>query len=246
MVLSLNCEEDLLWLVKVFYYWGELTEKEKSPSSFQEYQERVRQEKEKDHGPPPDSEAPWEFEEEFRRDFHRFVQGSGEEMPVGYELSYSEFYEAQRVLRKKGGRGSKKSIKKNWNNPNFGKFTKRIEELYKTVEEPQDVDSEDNRQLIKAKIFLLKVKKIAFDVQLIYMAFNATGIKLIDKLPLEDALRLCALIRLGKQGKLANLAPDVKPELRAKLALSIPNPPKSELEALVVGPGFYPVYEAQH
>jgi hypothetical protein len=129
VAISLTNEENILWLVKVLYFWEEKQGVD-WPTSLKEYKERLAQDKE-DNFKDERENMEKEITEECI-DFERFrecpffnigMAAMADEMPFGYELRYSDLTIGK--MQKKRPK-FKKAIMKTWNLTNFSKMLKKL------------------------------------------------------------------------------------------------------------------------
>lgn len=242
VMLHLANEEDMTFLVRVFYYWQELypTFTKEYPQTYEEYKKyKEEQIKKEAEAKPKSNEKPIGKQilpgqappvEKFRTQ-EKLLQNipdvnlitlDEQDLNVGWECTMLDSMTDCKMKRQESKRSKSKKgpMKKMWNNANLSKLEKKLEEAAKSIEEPKEEDSEEDKlQFVKAKMFLERMQKHLNEAYQVCGLLNLFGFSpILSELPKETALELANLVNLGIQNRLKPINVDnFKEEIRKKI-----------------------------
>ena len=244
VMLHLANEEDLSFLVKVFYYWEELypTFSKKYPQTYENYKKHKESQSKKEQGTKSKSAGDKSFQgqnqssqgvnaaDRFRTHEKLFlnipdvnlISLDEKELNVGWEfdmLGNLNDCKGKRLDLKRT-KTKKSSTKKVWTNATLAKLEKKFEEAAKSIEEPKEEQSiEDKNQIVKAKCFVDRMQRHLNEALQACGILNLFGFTpILTEYPHEKALELANLINLGLQNKLKPINVDhFKEDIRKKV-----------------------------
>ena len=245
VMLHLATEEDLSFLVKVFYYWEELypTFTKKYPQTYEEYKKNKESQSKKEgeiklkpsgDKIPAGQQLPQSqvanIIERFRIHEKIFqnipdvnlISVDEQELNLGWECNMLGNMNDCKAKRSeiKRPKGKKNNMKKLWSNANITKLEKKLEEAARSIEEPKEEDAEtDKNQVVKAKCFVDRMQKHISEALQTCGVLNFFGFApILQEYPHDMALELANLINLGMQGKLKPINVDeFKEDLKKKI-----------------------------
>lgn len=244
VLLQLNSEEDLSFLVTVLYYWESLypSFSLKHPKTVEEYlknkEDKIRRENEqKNFGTYPQNIAEKggsgminqnqnfisKLQEKIFTNMPEFnvIEENEESLPIAWHLNYLGLFNDMKVSKSENKRGkNKKSVKKVWANANLLRLEKKYDNLLKTLEEFKETDSEEDKlQIIMAKNFIAKMIIHIREVKAIAVLMNVYGYSPIaTAMSQKKAQELGYIIQLGINGLLKPINRDYfKEELKKKV-----------------------------